>query len=137
MEVQVAKILVVDDDGITRELIALHLAIAGYAVATAEDGMAGEQAVRTERPALIISDVNMPNKDGFEFVLGLRQDVDTAVQEIPVIFLTSVADGRLKGMRLGAVAYLTKPLVAENLLSLVAENVGRRSLNRSNLPGTT
>lgn len=120
-----AKILVVDDDGIMRELVALHLTIAGHAVETAEDGAAGEMAVRAERPALIISDVNMPNKDGFEFVQTLRNDADTTIRRIPVIFLTSVADGKAKGMELGAVAYLSKPLIAESLVSLVAANIAR------------
>ena len=122
-----AKILVVEDDGIMRELVALHLTIAGHAVQTAEDGVTGEEAVRKGRPALIISDVHMPNKDGFEFVENLRNDADTTIREIPVIFLTSVADGKAKGMELGAVAYLSKPLMAESLLSLVAANVARRS----------
>jgi two-component system chemotaxis response regulator CheY len=119
-----AKILVVDDDGMTRELVALHLAIAGYKVETAEDGIAGAEAVKRERPALIISDVNMPRQDGFQFVAGLREN--DAVRDIPVIFLTSNAEGEVRGMKLGAVAYLSKPLMAENLLSLVSANVSHR-----------
>jgi DNA-binding response OmpR family regulator len=119
------KILVIDDDGVMRELVALHLAIAGYKVETAEDGIAGGEAVKRERPALIISDVNMPRQNGFEFVAGLREDA--AVRDIPVIFLTSNADGKVQGMELGAVAYLSKPLMAENLLSLVSANLPRRS----------
>lgn len=112
-----------------RELVALHLAIAGYAVETAEDGIAGGEAVRRHRPALIISDVNMPGQNGFEFVAALREDM--AVKDIPVIFLTSNAEGQVKGMELGAVAYLSKPLMAANLLSLVAANVTRKSASRA------
>jgi DNA-binding response OmpR family regulator len=125
----VAKILVVDDDGVMRELVALHLAIAGYQVETAEDGIAGGESVRRERPALIIADVNMPRQNGFEFVAGLRDDV--AVRDIPVIFLTSNAEGQVRGMELGAVAYLSKPLMAKDLLSLVSSNVPRRSAKAS------
>jgi DNA-binding response OmpR family regulator len=120
-----AKILVVDDDGVMRELVALHLAIAGYKVETAGDGIAGGESVRRERPALIIADVNMPRQNGFEFVAGLRQDHE--VCDIPVIFLTSNADGQVRGMELGAVAYVSKPLVAGDLLSLVAANLPRRA----------
>ena len=123
-----AKILVIDDDGVMRELVALHLAIAGYKVETAEDGIAGGEAVRRERPALIIADVNMPRQNGFEFVEGLRKDA--TVRDIPVIFLTSNAEGKVRGMQLGAVAYLSKPLMAANLLTLVSENVGRRTPQR-------
>jgi DNA-binding response OmpR family regulator len=121
----VAKILVVDDDGMMRELVALHLAIAGYNVETAVDGIDGGESVRRERPALIIADVNMPRQNGFEFVAGLRDDV--AVRDIPVIFLTSNAEGQVRGMELGAVAYLSKPLIAQDLLSLVSSNMPRRS----------
>lgn len=123
-----ARILVVDDDGMMRELVALHLTIAGYKVETAEDGVAGAEAVRRERPALIISDVNMPRRDGFEFVAGLQQDA--AVRDIPVIFLTSNAEGEVRGMQLGAVAYLSKPLVPASLLSLVSSNVGAGAPNK-------
>ena len=119
-----AKVLVVDDDGMMRELVALHLAIAGYAVETAEDVVAGGEVARRQRPALIISDVNMPGQNGFEFVAALRED--HAVRNIPVIFLTSNAEGRVKGLGLGAVAYLSKPLIADQLLSLVAANVAPR-----------
>jgi DNA-binding response OmpR family regulator len=116
---------VVDDDGMMRELVALHLAIAGYSVETAEDGMAGGESVRREPPALIVTDVNMPRRDGLEFVAGLRADHEA--RHIPVIFLSANAEGQVRGMELGAVAYLSKPLVASRLLSLVAANLPRRA----------
>lgn len=116
-----AKILVVDDDRNMRELLALHLGSAGYLVNTAEDGIAGGYAVLRERPDLIITDVNMPHMDGFEFIAALR--ADSGVRDIPVIFLTTTEEGEPRGRELGAVGYVAKPIRADKLLSLVAANV--------------
>jgi CheY-like chemotaxis protein len=63
----------------------------------------------------------MPHLDGFEFVAALK--ADSTVPYIPVIFLTSVEDGDHRGKELGAVGYLTKPVRADRLLELVAQNV--------------
>jgi DNA-binding response OmpR family regulator len=116
-----AKILVVEDDGMMREYVALFLRSAGYNVDTAEDGMAAVRAVRRSAPALIISDVNMPHLNGFEFIATLREDA--GVRNIPVIFLTSVSGGEKRSEELNALAYLRKPWKADKLLSLVAANV--------------
>ena len=117
------KILVVEDDGMMREYVALFLRSAGYDVDTAEDGLAAVHAVRRNAPALIVSDVNMPRLSGFEFVATLRGDAE--VRHIPVIFLTSVADGEKRSNELGALAYLKKPLKANELLPLVAASIPR------------
>jgi CheY-like chemotaxis protein len=117
----VAKILVVDDSSVMRELLALHLRNAGYAVTTADDGVAGGYAVLRERPDLIICDVRMPNLDGYEFVCALRSD--DAVRDIPVIFLSSETDVGQAAKDLGAVGHLPKPVRADTLLSLVAASV--------------
>jgi two-component system chemotaxis response regulator CheY len=116
-----AKILVVDDDPNMRELLAIHLRNAGYEVQTAEDGVAGGYGVLRNRPDLIISDVNMPHLDGYEFIAALR--ADGALHNIPVIFLTSEEDGEFRGKQLGAVGYVPKPVRADRLLSVVAAHV--------------
>lgn len=116
-----ARILVVDDSHVMRELLALHLRNAGYMVDTAENGVAGGYAVLRHRPDLIITDVSMPILNGFEFIAALR--ADAAIRDIPVIFLTSETEGGEGGRRLGAVAYLPKPIRADSLLSVVAANV--------------
>jgi DNA-binding response OmpR family regulator len=115
------KILVVEDDGMMREYVALFLRSAGYSVDTAEDGMAAVRAVRRNAPALIISDVTMPRLNGFEFIATLREDA--GVRNIPVIFLTSVPDGEKRSEELGALAYMRKPMKADKLLSLVAATI--------------
>jgi CheY-like chemotaxis protein len=116
-----AKILVVDDDESLRELLRMHLASAGYEVSTAADAISAGYQVLKSPPDLILSDVNMPHMDGFEFVAALK--ADTTLPRIPVIFLTSVEDGDHRGKELGAVGYLTKPVRADRLLAMVAQHV--------------
>jgi two-component system chemotaxis response regulator CheY len=116
-----ATILVVDDDESMRDLLRLHLSAAGYDVLVAEDAIAAGYMVLRRPPDLIISDVNMPHLDGFEFIEALR--TDRTLPDIPVIFLTSVEEGDQRGKNLGAVGYITKPVRADRLLSLVAQHV--------------
>src|SRR5690348_16280833 len=116
-----ATILVIDDDESMRDLLRLHLAAAGYEVEVAADAIAAGYKVLRSPPDLIITDVNMPHLDGFEFIEALRSD--KTLPKIPVIFLTSVEEGDHRGRALGAVGYVTKPVRADKLLSLVAQNV--------------
>jgi len=116
-----ASILVVDDDESIRELLRLHLSAAGYEVQVAADAIVAGYLVLRSPPDLIISDVNMPHMDGFEFVAALK--ADKTLPQIPVIFLTSVEEGDYRGKSLGAVGYLTKPVRADHLLTLVAKHV--------------
>src|SRR5947199_10715698 len=116
-----ATILVVDDDESMRDLLRLHLTAAGYEVQLAEDAIAAGYMVLRSPPDLIISDVNMPHLDGFEFIEALK--ADKTLPDIPVIFLTSVEEGDHRGKALGAVGYITKPVRADKLLSLVAQHV--------------
>jgi DNA-binding response OmpR family regulator len=116
-----ARILVVDDDPNIGDLLRLHLKAAGYNVRVAEDAIAAGYVVLDEAPDLIICDVNMPYMDGFEFVAALK--ADSTLPYIPVIFLTSREDGDLRGKELGAVAYLIKPVRAENLFTVVARHL--------------
>ena len=116
-----STILVIDDDESIRELLRMHLSAAGYAVKVAEDAIVAGYLVLRSPPDLIISDVNMPHMDGFEFVAALK--ADKSLPDIPVIFLTSVEEGDHRGKALGAVGYITKPVRADYLLSLVAKHV--------------
>ena len=125
-----ASILVVDDDENIRELLRLHLSAAGYDVHVARDAISAGYMVLRHPPDLIISDVNMPHMDGFEFIAAVR--ADNSLPYIPVIFLTSEEEGEIRGKELGAVGYVAKPIRADRLLDLVAKHVpgGRH------LPGT-
>lgn len=114
-------ILIVDDDASVRELLALHLSSAGYEVHVAPDAIQAGYMILRSPPDLIISDVNMPHMDGFEFVAALK--ADKSIPDIPVIFLTSLEAGGHRGKALGAVGYVTKPVRADYLLALVAKHV--------------
>ena len=114
-------ILIVDDDQSIRELLSLHLSAAGYEVHVAPDAISAGYMILRSPPDLIISDVNMPHMDGFEFVAALK--ADKSLPDIPVIFLTSLEEGDYRGKSLGAVGYLTKPVRADYLLTLVAKHV--------------
>ena len=116
-----SKILVVDDDESLCELLRMHLASAGYEVSTAAHAISAGYQVLKNPPDLILSDINMPHMDGFEFVAALKSD--STLPNIPVIFLTSVEDGDHRGKELGAVGYLTKPVRADRLLEMVAKHV--------------
>ena len=116
-----ATILVIEDDDSIRELLRMHLSAAGYAVQVAPDAISAGYLVLRSPPDLIISDINMPHMDGFEFVAALK--ADTTLPPIPVIFLTSYNEGDDRGKALGAVGYLTKPVRADRLLQLVAKHV--------------
>ena len=116
-----ASILVIDDDESIRQLLQLHLSAAGYEVHVAEDAISAGYLVLRSPPDLIITDVNMPHMDGFEFIAALKGD--KSIPDIPVVFLTSVEDGDHRGKELGAVGYVTKPVMADKLLRLVARHV--------------
>src|SRR4026207_614872 len=103
-----ASILVGADDESTRALLRLHLSAAGYEVNVAEDAIAAGYLVLRSPPDLIISDINMPHMDGFEFIEATK--ADGTLPRIPVIFLTSYDDGDERGRALGAVGYITKPV---------------------------
>src|SRR5258706_4529523 len=108
-----AKILVVDDDESLRELLRMHLSSAGYEVSIAADAISAGYLVLKSPPDLILSDVNMPHMDGFEFVAALKSDA--TLPYIPVIFLTSVQDGDHRSKHLGTVGYLAQPWRADRI----------------------
>ena len=118
-----ARILVVDDDPNIREVLGIHLRNAGYEVATAKDGIEAGYGVLRSRPDLIIADVEMPHMTGFELVAALRADNEAS--SIPVILFTSQAEWEDRGKQLGAVGYVTKPILVDQLLSVVAQHVER------------
>jgi two-component system chemotaxis response regulator CheY len=112
------KVLVIDDDRSIRDLLSLHLSNRGYEVAVAEDAVVGGRLALSSKPQLIIVDVHMPYLDGPDFVAALKGDPET--KDIPVVFLTSEDDMQDRAGRLGAFACLTKPIMADRLLDVVA-----------------
>jgi two-component system copper resistance phosphate regulon response regulator CusR len=121
------RILVVEDEKKTAAFLAKGLREAGFAVDVAPDGETGSDQVRAKKFDLLIVDIMLPHKDGWEMVAELRRDrVRT-----PILFLTardSVRD-RVKGLELGADDYLVKPFAFAELLARV-RSVLRRAPQR-------
>ncbi|MEH2096274.1 response regulator transcription factor [Nostoc sp.] len=114
------KILVIEDDNVTRDLYLKGLKAKGFDTISANNGLAGIQQVQECIPDLVICDITMPDMDGYSVLSTLRQDPLTAI--IPFIFLTgssNKADVR-KAMELGADDYLTKPSTLDELLRAIA-----------------
>jgi twitching motility two-component system response regulator PilH len=121
--VAATMILVVDDSPTQRFFIADLLQRRGYQVVTAADGDEALAKIRIERPALIVMDVVMPGRSGFQMTRALTRD--PATHEIPVILCTtkSTDTDRIWGLRQGAREYVVKPVDAEELLAKIADLV--------------
>ncbi len=113
---QKRSILVVDDDRRVVDLLQISLSQNGYQVTTAGTGEEGLEAVRRSAPDLIILDLRLPKKNGYEVCAALKSSKETA--GIPVIMVSATAevDARLQGLMHGADDYLTKPFSPKELL---------------------
>jgi two-component system cell cycle response regulator DivK len=112
------KILVVEDDDVERELMAIALSRKGFIVLTAEDGLSGYEQALTERPDLIITDISMPAADGAHLVRRVRDTQEIA--ETPILVMTGFGTGSATfALIQGANAYEPKPVNLESLLSSV------------------
>ena len=119
-----ARILFVDDDPGMRTLVTMNLESEGFVVSTAEDGNAGLDAAERLHPDLVVLDVMMPGRDGFEVLAEMRARPGT--EDIPVVLLTAKATDAdvWKGWSAGADYYMTKPFKAEDLLSVAHHILG-------------
>ncbi len=119
------KILIVDDDLETLRLVGLMLQRQGYEIVAANNGTQAMGMARTEKPALIVLDIMMPDIDGYEVTKQLRNDPDTA--NIPIILFTakSQVDDKVQGYESGADDYLTKPVHPAELVAKIKGQLGR------------
>ena len=115
------KVLVIDDEAPIRLLCRVNLEAEGIEVLEAPDGKLGLDLARTDKPDAILLDVMMPVLDGWAVADELLRDERTS--DIPIVFLTARAElrDRAKGMDVGGVEYVTKPLNPLELPSLVRE----------------
>lgn len=119
------KVIVVDDDRETREVLALALSMEGFEVSHVANGLRLISTLQVDQPDVILLDVNMSWIDGFELCRSIKQNED--FQSIPVIFITartSPADVK-RGYSVGAAGYFTKPLDIPALVGKLRELTAR------------
>src|SRR6476469_9973544 len=111
-----ARVLVIDDDGDIRGLVAELLRRAGLLVEEAEDGRAGLRALHNNPPDLVVLDVSMPELDGWETLERIRD-----LSEVPVLMLTARGAEleRVRGLKAGADDYMVKPFGRQELVARV------------------
>ena len=119
-----SRVLVVDDEPHIVRLIQVNLERQGYQVETANNGAQALAKIRESRPDLLVSDVMMPEMDGFELLANIRRDA--TLMDLPVIMLTAKAQDKdvMTGYQTGADMYLTKPFNPAELIAFAAANGG-------------
>ena len=131
-------LLIVEDDLDTADMLRVYFEAQGYKVLIAGDGKTALEKCRAEKLDLILLDVRLPDKDGFQIGQALQNDVRTS--RMPVIFVTErrERDDRIAGLKLGAIDYITKPFDVQEL-RLRVRNALRRAGSQNNpvtgLPG--
>ena len=102
-------ILVADDSPSIRKFVSFALTMKGFEIVPACDGMEALEKLPAERVNLVITDLNMPNLDGFELIKAIRNNED--YRDIPIIILSSLAGSEeiQRGMDCGANSYIIKP----------------------------
>jgi DNA-binding response OmpR family regulator len=126
------RIVVVDDDPGIRELATLYLRKEGFDVSSASDGASAVEAITAREPALVVLDVMMPGKNGFDICRELRQR-----SNVPIIMLTARDEeiDKIVGLEIGADDYLTKPFSPRELVARV-KAILRRAENGQREPAT-
>jgi two-component system, OmpR family, alkaline phosphatase synthesis response regulator PhoP len=110
------RIVIIDDDEHIRELAALYLEKEGFRVAFALDGMSGLEMVQEEQPSLVVLDLMLPGKSGYEVCKEIRQK-----SNVPILMLTARDEDvdKIVGLELGADDYLTKPFNPRELVARI------------------
>lgn len=103
-----AKILIIEDDAVLQKVLTEYLTGEGFEISSALDGEIGLQMVKMSKPDLVLLDIIMPKKDGYQVLKEMKEDPN--VKSVPVILLTnldSISDVE-KALELGATTYLVK-----------------------------
>ena len=120
------KILVIEDDPGSRRLTEFTLKREGYEVLTAENGLAGLNRIRQDKPDLVVLDVMLPGIDGYEVARRIRSAPET--EKLPILMLSGKVrpEDKATGMQVGANDYLSKPaspaLVVQKVAALLGDN---------------
>jgi signal transduction histidine kinase/ActR/RegA family two-component response regulator len=108
------RIVVIEDDNPSADLLTVYLEDAGFEVGLASDGVSGLETVHAAQPAAVVLDIRLPRMDGWDVLHALKADPET--RHVPVV-IVSVVDERHKGLSLGAAGYLLKPVNRDDLLT--------------------
>jgi phosphoserine phosphatase RsbU/P len=127
-----AQILVVDDDPVSRKILARLLASAGYECLECEDGTEALALVHAKQPSLLLLDFDMPGLNGTEVLENLRSDSDPAIAQIPAIMLTGHGseESEVRCLQAGADDFVTKPVNAAVLRARIETQLRLRSMRR-------
>lgn len=123
------RILIIEDESDIAELIAFNLKRKGHETLIALDGIAGIEMALEHKPDLVILDLMLPGRDGYEVLREFRNDSRT--RTVPVLMLTarSQVEDRIKGLEAGADDYLTKPFSSKELMLRVQAILKRSHAN--------
>jgi DNA-binding NarL/FixJ family response regulator len=127
MSEQAGHVLLVDDEPGLREAVQAYLEDSGFTVEVASNAQEGWDLLQQKTPDVLISDIMMPQVDGYEFLQQVREDV--RYKGLPVVFLTArgMTSDRIQGYTAGCDAYLSKPFDPEELVAIVTNLIERRS----------
>ncbi|BAZ06903.1 response regulator transcription factor [Calothrix sp. NIES-3974] len=130
-----AQLLLVDDEPGLREAVKDFLQESGFRVQVASNAREGWEWMQQNIPDLVISDIMMPQVDGYQFLKQLRDD--PRFQALPVVFLTAkgMTGDRIQGYQAGVDAYLPKPFDPDELVAIVENLLARRNLSSTAASG--
>lgn len=125
-ETEATKLLLVDDEPGLREAVEAYLADEGFVVQVASNANEAWALIQQQIPDLVITDIMMPQVDGYQFLEKLRND--PRYKGLPVVFLTAkgMTADRIKGYESGCDAYLSKPFDPDELVAIVKNLLSRR-----------
>mgnify|MGYP006279485841 CR=1 FL=1 len=125
-ETEATKLLLVDDEPGLREAVEAYLEDEGFIVQVASNANEGWELIQQQTPDLVITDIMMPQVDGYQFLEKLRND--PRYKGLPVVFLTAkgMTADRIKGYESGCDAYLSKPFDPDELVAIVKNLLSRR-----------
>ncbi|PPS42338.1 response regulator transcription factor [Chroococcidiopsis sp. TS-821] len=132
-----AQLLLVDDEPGLREAVKDYLQESGFTVQVASNAQEGWELLQQTTPDLVISDIMMPQVDGYQFLKQMRDD--PRFQTLPVVFLTAkgMTTDRIQGYQAGVDAYLPKPFDPDELVAIVENLIARRTATQSSESGET
>ena len=112
-------ILAVDDSRTMRDMLRLALSDAGFDVTLAEDGVDGLEVLAGINPQVIITDINMPNMDGFGFIENVRKTEKDRATPILVLTTECAAELKMRAKNAGATGWIVKPFDKDKLINAI------------------